>query len=514
MATITYYFNSKSSDWENDPENMIDGDIDTDSNSEVNEEIELLNGNECAGADLGDITKVEIRAHGWVSGGAGYLRLIPVFGGSDDGDNHSCDFYAEGWSSYIDITSDTNASDWDAWTDIQNLDCKAQNIINGGRPYVSKVEIRVTYTPSFTSKATGNWDSEGESTWNEPGHPIAGSSVTIQNGHTITLDSAAACTNLTIDSGGALTDATNNQGLTVSYRTLVSGTLTCGTAAMSFGSAVMIMTTVLEIKAGGTFVGGSGAHTIGALSCETATSTCTMTSGTCTFDGSDSGNNIIISSDSTFAHNDGTIILTYSADLDIDTQSLYNLTLNQAGITFLNKDLTIANDFTITAGTFNSKEDGGATHNLTIGGNLSNAGTFSAYDSLVTLNGTGQSLTGSWTFWSLTKSVAAADTLTFDNTGTYTFGGNVTLNGMAGELLSIVTESAGDAFNFTMNEAAVKTNLEYLSVKDSDASDSHADHKPIEPTDSTDVSGNTDWFSGGEASVKDMSQAILNTYYY
>jgi len=221
-----------------------------------------------------------------------------------------------------------------------------------------------------------------------------------------------------------------------------------------------------------------------------------MTSGTCTFNGSDQGNNLIISSDSTFDHNSGTVILTYPADLYIDTQSLYNLTLNQAGRTYLSKDLTIVNDFTLISGTFDCQEDGGADHNLTIGGNLSNAGTFTAYTSLVTLNGTTQTLTGSWTFWSFTKSVAAADTLTFDNTGTYTFGGNVTLNGVSGQLLSIVSDSNGNAFDFVMSAGSVKTNLEWLSVKDSDASGSHATQKPIAPTDSTDVSGNTDWFSG------------------
>jgi len=272
--------------------------------------------------------------------------------------------------------------------------------------------------------------------------------------------------------------------------------LTCNASTISLGSGIYIMTGVVEVEAGGTFNGGSGTHTLGALSSVTATSTCTMTSGTCTFDGSDQGNNLIISADSTFNHSNGTVVLTYSADLYIDSKSLYNLTLNQAGRTYLSKDLTIVNDFTIIAGTFDCQEDGGADHDLTIGGNLSNAGTFTPYASLITLNGTTQTLTGSWTFWSFTKSVAAADTLTFDNTGTFTFGGNVTLNGVSGQLLSIVSDSNGVAFDFVMPAGAVKTNLEYLSVKDSDASGSDATQKPIEPTDSTNVSGNTDWFSG------------------
>ena len=314
------------------------------------------------------------------------------------------------------------------------------------------------------------------------------------NGFHLTIENTLTITAGELDTSDAVSGTSRD--LTVVYRTLIAGTLTCNASTVSLGSGLYIMTGVVEVEAGGTFNGGSGTHTIGALSSITATSTCTMTSGTCTFDGSDQGNNLIISADSTFSHNNGTVILTYPADLYIDTQSLYNLTINQSGRTYLSKDLTIENDFTITIGTFDCQEDGGADHDLTIGGNLSNSGTFSAYASLVTLNGTTQALTGSWTFWSFTKTVAAADTLTFDNTGTFTFGGNVTLNGVSGQLLSILSDSAGNAFDFVMPSGAVKTNLEWLSVKDSDASGSHATQKPIAPTDSTDVSGNTDWFSG------------------
>ncbi len=219
---------------------------------------------------------------------------------------------------------------------------------------------RVSAFTSINEFKPGNWDSDGETTWNEPGSPLASNPVVIQNGHTVTLDSAASCAELTIDAGGTLTDATNNVGLTVS-------------------------------------------------------------------------------------------------------------------------------------------------------GNLSNSGTFTCGTSSVTLNGTNQALTGSWTFWSFIKSVSTADTLTFDNTGTYTFGGNVTLNGASGQLLSLVSDSAGDAFDFVMSSGAVKTSLTYLSVKDSDASSSDASQKPIAPTNSTDVSGNTDWFSGTPAVVK---RSTIATYYY
>ena len=52
---------------------------------------------------------------------------------------------------------------------------------------------------AYTTSQTGDWSTDA--TWGGSGHPVAGDTVTIQNGHTVTLDSATACTNLTIDSG-------------------------------------------------------------------------------------------------------------------------------------------------------------------------------------------------------------------------------------------------------------------------------------------------------------------------
>jgi hypothetical protein len=51
---------------------------------------------------------------------------------------------------------------------------------------------------TFTSKATGNWSSGGQTTWNEVGVPGAGDTVTIAVGHVITVD-----TNTTIGSNAS-----------------------------------------------------------------------------------------------------------------------------------------------------------------------------------------------------------------------------------------------------------------------------------------------------------------------
>jgi len=554
---------------------------------------------------------------------------------------------------------------------------------------------------SYTSAQSGNWDTE--STWGD-GYPVAGDTVTIQDGDTVTLDSATACATLTIDNGGTLTDATNNVGLTVSGASIINGTLTGGAAALSLGSGVTA-TFALTMGDGATFTGGSGANTIGSVNTSTTSgNTLTLTRGTTTFDSAYATNGLTIAfdSDTTFNHSNGTVAFTRAGtqlinDTASTARTFYNIIVNNAScvVKFENGNgfaLTIANDFTITAGEFDTSEEtsgtsrnltvdgvtnvsgtltcnastcifgdgnsnestlkmesggtfngGSGTHTIwslrlsnctytctsgtttiagyngfagnhyamvfisetfnhndgtivfshasenqelwcslevthtfynliinktagtvlygedngfaiivandltitsgtlstteessgndwdlsvtgdttitdtltcntstiTVTGGITNTGTLTPGTSTFVLDGTAQSLTGSMTFWHFTKSVAATDKLTFDNTATYTFGGNVTLTGASGNLLSLASNSTGNAFDFVMSSGAVKTSLTYLAVTDSDASSSDATQKPIQPTNSTDVSGNTDWF--GDV-VKGAN--ILNNYYY
>lgn len=150
MTTVTYYFDNYDAgvnEWGHNPANMVDGDINTDAHENIGDTTELLTTNECVGADLGTIGTVELRAYGHLSSLPTSAAFVPYFGGANDGDNHASVVpLNEGWGSYKDITSDTNApSPW-TWADIQNLDCKVNAILAGGTPYVAKVEVRVTYS--------------------------------------------------------------------------------------------------------------------------------------------------------------------------------------------------------------------------------------------------------------------------------------------------------------------------------------------------------------------------------
>ena len=154
--TVTYYFNAYDSggeEWANRPEKLVDGLTTPGTNSAYSDgpgDIELLTGNTCDGTNLGTITKVELRIYAVaIQEGGDYIRLRPVFGGGD-GDNHNVGSlsYIGEWSSYFDITSDTNAPGTWSWANVKDLDCDVEDYQDGGitAAFAWKVEIQVTYT--------------------------------------------------------------------------------------------------------------------------------------------------------------------------------------------------------------------------------------------------------------------------------------------------------------------------------------------------------------------------------
>jgi hypothetical protein len=133
--------------WSTNPGYMVDGSTSNFASTTTSEDIELLEGNSYSSGGAGIISKVEIRAHGYYNEGEGCRLVIrPIFS-SSDGDNHYFDMAAEepAWSSWFDVTDDTNApSSW-SWSDISSLDCDIEKGREDGTYYCSKVEIRVTF---------------------------------------------------------------------------------------------------------------------------------------------------------------------------------------------------------------------------------------------------------------------------------------------------------------------------------------------------------------------------------
>jgi len=150
----TYYFDSYDDlSWHSNPGNMVDGSTSSYASTRETEEEEFCDDNsfDMGGeAPSGTISKVEIRAYGYYGEIGGAINLRPSFS-EKSGDYHFYNLPSNGaWSSWYDITDDTNApSSW-SWIDVGNLDCSVivAEIAEGDTLYCSKVEIRVTYSES------------------------------------------------------------------------------------------------------------------------------------------------------------------------------------------------------------------------------------------------------------------------------------------------------------------------------------------------------------------------------
>lgn len=154
-ATETYYFDAYDGggeEWTTNPGNLTDSSGATYASTNLDGDVELLNGNTSTGTNLGAITKVEVRARAYQDNDtSGSITLRPIFSGGD-GNNHGFTppQTVGDWSSYIDITTDLNAPNNWSWVDIQNLDLDVvwnQNV-GSNTGFIAKVEIRVTYEDS------------------------------------------------------------------------------------------------------------------------------------------------------------------------------------------------------------------------------------------------------------------------------------------------------------------------------------------------------------------------------
>lgn len=184
------------------------------------------------------------------------------------------------------------------------------------------------------------------------------------------------------------------------------------------------------------------------------------------------------SNSGTFTASTGTVSYTgnrISGNTTITNVTYYNLTVNNSSETYvLAANTTVSNNLTITAGTLDTVS--GSNYSLNVAGNWSNSGTFTARSGTVTLDGTDQTVTGTTTFYNLTKQETtnngADQTLTFTASTTYTVSNTFNLDGLdSNDELKLVSSSAGTKFTLDLTSAATAT---YLDVKDSQTSTSSA----------------------------------------
>lgn len=179
----TYYFDAHNAGiaLANSPNNLDDGSTSTFANNGGNDDNQRQTTNTCdatCASQTDTITKVELRIHGCQNAGNnGGMSLTPYFNGSTAGDPYywmdgdipessSCTTSGSDWSSYYDITSDSQAPGTWTWSDIQNLDVDLFTNRVGGADvlFASKIEIRVTSSTlspqQIINKAdtsTGGW---------------------------------------------------------------------------------------------------------------------------------------------------------------------------------------------------------------------------------------------------------------------------------------------------------------------------------------------------------------------
>jgi len=182
-------------------------------------------------------------------------------------------------------------------------------------------------------------------------------------------------------------------------------TLTATSQDLLLGSG-LTSSHALIVNQGGTFVGGSGTHTIGSLNIKNNTNCkCTLTSGDTTINGENGSTSKAINIEGSngavnFSHGSGTVIITFNGNTDIKadgvTLALNNLTINHASANVTLKSiLTCAGNLTITSGELDTHSSNFA---LTVTGDMlvATGGTFTGNSSAVIMRSL--ELQGSATF--------------------------------------------------------------------------------------------------------------------
>ena len=164
-----------------------------------------------------------------------------------------------------------------------------------------------------------------------------------------------------------------------------------------------------------------------------------------------------------------------SAQTITGTFNPYNLTINNAaGVDATGADLTVDNDLEIKEGsTFTSASDYknlyirgtlNLSGDITVSGSWLNPGTFNHNNHAVTLDGGSQYIEGNSTFYDLIKTTNSAATLMFRAGDTTTITNALTLEGAAGQILSLRSSTPGTQWNIDPQSTR---DLAWLDVQDS-----------------------------------------------
>ncbi|MBA3845183.1 MAG: LamG domain-containing protein [Planctomycetes bacterium] len=166
--------------------------------------------------------------------------------------------------------------------------------------------------------------------------------------------------------------------------------------------------------------------------------------------------------------------------------------LTMAGSTFVGSTGTVdvTGAFTMSGGAFTAPSG-----QMQVSGAFARTGgTFTANGGEVLLDGGSQAITGSTTFANLSKSTAAAVTLTFPAGGTQTVTGVLTLEGDPSQLLTLASSSPGTRW---LIDPQGTWSVDRVSVSWS----KNLDATVIEPTNSVNGGKTINWFAVGEGTA-------------
>ena len=315
--------------------------------------------------------------------------------------------------------------------------------------------INTLSATTYYSRATGNWNTN--TTWSLTSggsavsagiYPIAGDIVYIQNNRTVTVNATAACADVNIATGSALT--INGFNFTSSGTTTVSGTLThtSTTATKTFNNVVISggtwtnnaseSYTIANLTLSGSTINGTGTgvfNVTGALN--VASGTNTMNAMTITVGGTTTVQGTLVFASTTGNKTFGNVVLsggTWTSNA-AETYPCTNLTLSGGTITgSTTGTFTVSGNLAVTAGSVNNLY----AFNLTVNGvtTVDGSAVFLSATGTKTFVGlTTVSSTGTWDNDNVVEPINFRGGLTnngvfFAGTSVYTFSTNTqTING-------------------------------------------------------------------------------------
>lgn len=377
--------------------------------------------------------------------------------------------------------------------------------------------LRGTFEPPATLNVGGGWTDTGSGTFTEGTGTVnftgtgtlnaneAFNNVTVNSGGTVTLGAALDVNGVLTLTAGTLDASASNYGISVEdgWTDTGSGAFTERTGTVTFDGTGTVNSNEafnhVTLNSAGTMTLGAALDVNGTL---------LLTAGT--LDTSASNYNVNVAGDWTdagaaiFVEQNGTVTLDGTGTLAAN-EAFKNLTVNTGGTITLGAALDVDGNLTITSGTLDTSN--GNNYGITVGGNWSNSGTFTARSGTVTIDTVANTSTfaGSTTFYNLTCTTAAK-ALTFTAGTTQTVSGTLTLTGSSGSLIVLRSTVTDSAWNLTVSGSS---SVSYVDVKDSNAGGGNA----IQPTNSTNSLGNTNWIFNRAPTVASItaSQASSGT---